>query len=166
MIGSRPLSLALLCLAIACTPEAEPSRAAQQAPAVPAFDSDVALSAWVDMWNSYDLSQVEVLFMPGAGVSYFSSEREGLISGLEAVRAHHEGFGFVEGGAERESRLWLEDVSVAVHGPVAVVAAIWYFDRDGSGSQVQKGPVTFVYAPYESGHRIVHANFSEYLPPQ
>ena len=166
MIGSRLFLLVLPCLAIACTPEGEPSRAAQQTPAAPVFDSDAALSAWVDMWNSYDLSQVDVLFMPGTGVSYFSSEREELISGFEAVRAHHEGFGFVEGGAERESRLWLEDLCVTMHGPVAVVAAIWYFDRDGSSSEVQKGPVTFVYAPYDGGHRIIHVNFSEYLPQE
>ena len=127
---------------------------------------EAALDAWVGMWNSYDLTLVSELFMHGPDVSYFSSESEGLISGFDALVTHHEGFGFVAGGEERPTRLWLEEVDVTLHGDVAVVGAIWYFDRDGTGSEVQKGPVTFVYAPSEDGPRIVHANFSEYLPSE
>ena len=147
-----------------CAPEGPPAEGAGQA--ITPVQIEEALDAWVGMWNSYDLSLVSELFMHGPDVSYFSSEREGLISGFDETVAHHEGFGFVAGGEERATRLWLEEVDVTMHENVAVVGAIWYFDRDGTGSEVQKGPVTFVYAPSEDGPRIVHANFSEYLPTE
>ncbi len=70
------------------------------------------------------------------------------------------------GGGEGPSPLWLEEVRITLHGAVAVVGAMWYFDRDGTSSEVQKGPVTFVYGPSEEGPWIVHANFSEYLPSE
>lgn len=38
------------------------------------------------MWNSYDLTLVDHLFLADAYVTYFSSEKEGLITGIEALR--------------------------------------------------------------------------------
>ncbi len=160
---SLVILLALLSLA-ACGPEGP--AAAGGGEATTPIQIEEAVEAWVGMWNSFDLTLVDELFMHGADVSYFSSEREGLISGFDEVLAHHEGFGFVAGGEERPSRLWLEEIRISLHGNVAVVGAVWYFDRDGTNSEVQKGPVTFVYAPSEDGPRIVHANFSEYLPSE
>lgn len=155
--------LALLSLPV-CAPEG-PAAAGGREATTP-IQIEEAMDVWVGMWNSYDITLVDELFMHGPDVSYFSSEREGLISGFDDVLAHHEGFGFVAGGAERPSRLWLEEVHITMHGAVAVVGATWYFDRDGTNSEVQRGPVTFVYAPSEDGPRIVHANFSEYLPSE
>jgi hypothetical protein len=41
-----------------------------------------------------------------------SSEKEGVIKGFEAVREHHEEFGFVEGGKEQHNTFWLEDAEI------------------------------------------------------
>ena len=68
----------------------------------------LTLDDWVAMWNSYDLDEVHGLFVADETVSYFSSERDGLIEGIDDLVAHHEGFGFRSGGAENASRLWLE----------------------------------------------------------
>ena len=72
------------------------------------FQVEELVNSWTAMWNSYDLSMVDKLFLQDSRVSYFSSEREGLIKGFDAVREHHAGFGFVEGGKSQENRLWLE----------------------------------------------------------
>jgi hypothetical protein len=116
---------------------------------------------WVAIWNSYDLDQIPPLFLADERVTYFSSEKEGAVKGFQALMDHHRGFGFVEGGKESPNKLWLEDVHVATYDASAVVTAIWFFRRGGSG-QVQKGPVTLVYVPVGDGFRIAHANFSNY----
>lgn len=65
---------------------------------------------WTRFWNSYDLNQVDALFEHA--VTYYSSEKEGLLVGIGAVRDHHkvvflalaclilfaQGFGFLPGG--------------------------------------------------------------------
>lgn len=122
----------------------------------------VTLESWVTLWNSYDLDQVDVLFTEDESVTYFSSETEGLIKGHAALMEHHEGFGFVPGGKQVESRLWLEDIRLDAAGTGAVATAIWFFQRTPSDDEVMRGPVTFVLAPAEDGYRIQHANFSNY----
>lgn len=124
------------------------------------FDA-AAIDAWVAFWNTYDLTLVDRLFVADARVTYFSSEKQGVIKGLEALRRHHEGFGFVPGGKAQGNRLWLEDVDVASFGPTTVVTAIWCFRRAGA-ERVQRGPVTLVYIDAGDGPRIAHANFGNY----
>ena len=124
------------------------------------FDVKV-VDEWVSFWNTYDLSQFDELFLADARVSYFSSEKEGLVRGVEAVRKHHEGFGFVRGGKVSSNRLWLDDVHVQVLGPAVVVGAIWYFQRANS-EKLQRGPVTLVYVQDGGRYRIAHANFGNY----
>lgn len=116
---------------------------------------------WVSFWNTYDLQLVEKLFLTDARVSYFSSEKQGVIRGIDALRQHHEGFGFVSGGKAHGNRLWLEDLHADVFGPVTIVTAIWHFQRQGSDS-VQKGPVTLVYAQDGTRYRIAHGHFANY----
>jgi ketosteroid isomerase-like protein len=87
------------------------------------------IAAWVDMWNSYDLSKIENLFLKDSRLTYFSSEKEGLIKGIEAIRKHYEGFGFIKGGKTQEYKLWLEDINTEIYGDTAVITAIWYFQR-------------------------------------
>ena len=116
----------------------------------------------MSLWNSYDLAQVDSIFVTDETVSYFSSETEGLISGRANLFAHHEGFGFVPGGKDAESRLWLEDLRLDAAGTGAVATAIWYFQRTPSDEEVMRGPVTFVLSPTASGYRIQHANFGNY----
>ena len=62
---------------------------------------DAQLERWVEMWNSYDLDEVKELFLDDTRLTYFSSEKEGVIRGMEAVLEHHRGFGFVPGGESK-----------------------------------------------------------------
>lgn len=72
---------------------------------------DALVEEWVAMWSSYDLDQVEELFLDDPRLTYFSSEKEGVIRGKEALLKHHRGFGFLPGGESRASRLWLDSVA-------------------------------------------------------
>ena len=127
------------------------------------FDTEKQMNNWVAMWNSYDLSRVEKLFLTDSTVTYFSSEREGLIKGIEAVIEHHRGFGFVEGGKAQPNKLWVEDVHTTVRLNVAVVSGIWYFLNQSDGEdQTSKGPFTAIYVQDENEYRIAHMHFSNY----
>lgn len=124
------------------------------------FDADRWVSAWVKIWNTYDLDPVDALFLQDERLTYFSSEKEGVLIGIDAIRDHHRGFGFVAGGKQQPNKLRLEDVHVETFGTTAVVTAIWYFERPNG--TVQRGPVTIVYVLQGEGYRIAHMNFSNY----
>lgn len=129
----------------------------------PIFDAQEQVNAWVSMWNSYDLSMVDKLFLKDERLTYFSSEKEGLIKGFAAVREHHSGFGFIEGGKIQDNKLWVEDLEVNVFSPMAVVTGIWFFRRGPEDSKdISRGPVTFVYVQEEEEYRLAHLHFSEY----
>lgn len=118
---------------------------------------------WEAMWNAYDLSKVDSLFLNDARLTYFSSEKEGVIRGFEAVKKHHEGFGFEPGGKVQESKLWVDDIEVDFFGGTAIVTGIWYFQRESEERMApQRGPLTFVYVKEEPGYRLAHLNFAEY----
>lgn len=127
-----------------------------------AFDVEDLISRWVAMWNSYDLDQVEELFLNTDQVTYFSSEKQGLVRGIDAVREHHRGFGFVPGGHEPERELWVEGVEADVFGSSAVVTAIWYFGARAEKGEAQRGPMTFVYVMHDGEFRLVHLHFANY----
>jgi ketosteroid isomerase-like protein len=134
-----------------------------------AFDTTVKndiqelMDSWVAMWNSYDLKMVDKLFLQDSRVSYFSSEKEGLIQGIDAVRKHHAGFGFVDGGKIQENKLWVDEIQLSDFETTAVVAGIWYFQRESNdAASVQKGPFTFVCVRQGQEWRLAHLNFSEY----
>jgi ketosteroid isomerase-like protein len=116
---------------------------------------------WVRFWNTYDINQMEKLFLKDARVTYFSSEKQGVIKGYDALVKHHEGFGFVLGGKTQANKLWLEGVDVEDFGDSAIVCAVWFFKRPNVETP-QKGPVTIVYERTLKGWRIVHANFGNY----
>jgi len=118
------------------------------------------LAEWVAMWNRYDLDQVDVLFLTDERVTYFSSEFEGVIVGIEAVRDHHRRFGFLPGGKSSENQLWVEDVQETEFGPVAVVTAVWHFRR--ATGQEMRGPATFVFVRDRGSVRLAHLNFGNY----
>ena len=124
------------------------------------FNSKI-VDAWVQFWNTYDLSKIEELFLTDQHVTYFSSEKEGLIKGIEALRKHHEDFGFVKGGKSQPNKLWLEETFVDDFGKAALVCAIWCFMRPNQ-EKPQRGPVTIVYVETVNGWRIAHANFGNY----
>jgi hypothetical protein len=124
------------------------------------LDVDRWVGEWVQMWNSYDLDQVDALFLQDDRLTYFSSEKEGVIIGIKAVRDHHEGFGFVSGGKDQPNKLWVEDINSAVFESAVVVTGIWFFQRpDGS---IQRGPVTIFYVRQGDRLLIAHMNFSSY----
>ncbi|MGD2142468.1 MAG: hypothetical protein PVH79_03185 [Candidatus Bathyarchaeota archaeon] len=116
---------------------------------------------WVSIWNNYNLSEVRKLFIDDERVTYFSSEKEGVIKGIEALVNHHREFGFVPGGKEQSNKLWLEEIDIESYKECAIVTAIWCFRRGGS-DKIQRGPVTLVYFRANGGYKIAHANFSNY----
>ena len=115
------------------------------------------------MWNRFDLDRVDALFVRDARVTYFSSEKPGIIAGIDALREHHRGFGFVPGGADKGSRLWLESTTAHTYGRVVLVTATWFFQRRGS-DKAQRGPVTLVLVNDSGGCRIAHAHFANDPP--
>jgi hypothetical protein len=121
----------------------------------------MVLDEWVRMWNTYDLSQVDKLFLTNEKLTYFSSEREGAIVGIQAVHEHHQKFGFVAGGKLSANQLWLEDVRISDLGSCAVATGIWFFRRAANG-QIQRGPVTFVLTQSGNEYRLAHLNFGNY----
>ncbi len=123
------------------------------------------LDRWVEMWNSYDLDEVTELFLDHPSLTYFSSEKEGVIRGMEAVLEHHGGFGFVPGGNPKGTRLWLEDLNTDLRGELAVATGLWFFQAAGDTTgDPQKGPVTFVLVRDSGAWKFMHMNFSEYVP--
>ena len=99
------------------------------------FNVSEWVDAWVEIWNTYDLNQVDKLFLQDERVTYFSSEKEGAVIGIDAVREHHRGFGFVEGGKDQPNKLWVEDLHTSAFEESAVVTGIWFFERqDGTGT--------------------------------
>ena len=117
---------------------------------------------WVELWNTYDLDKVDELFVSDARVTYFSSEKEGLVQGIEAVREHHRGFDFVSGGREADRELWVEDVRADAFGDTAVVTAIWFFGERANRGEAQRGPMTMVYVWEGEDYRIAHLHFAAY----
>lgn len=126
------------------------------------FETKQYLDEWVDMWNSYDLNSVKKLFLKNDQLTYFSSEKEGVIKGFDAVLSHHRAFGFIPGGKKQPNKLWVEDIHTTKFDKMAIITAIWFFKKpDG---KIQKGPMTAVYAQSGGKYKIVHMNFSNYLP--
>lgn len=125
------------------------------------FETDRWVGAWVELWNTYDLEGVEELFLTDDRLTYLSSEKEGVIVGIDAVREHHRGFGFIPGGADKGAKLWVDDLHTSNFGPTAVVTGVWYF-RNAEGT-VQRGPMTMVYIADGGGYRLAHLHFANYL---
>ena len=130
--------------------------------ALAGFDTDVHVTAWVGLWRNYELRRVRELFLPDARVTYLSSEREGLITGIEEIIEHHAGFGFVQGGVEPELELWVEDAEGRSFGNTAVVTGVWYFGDRAQRDAAQRGPMTVVYTLYGGEYRIAHMHFANY----
>jgi ketosteroid isomerase-like protein len=120
---------------------------------------------WTDFWNTYDMNLINDLFLGDSRLTYFSSEKTGLLKGIEEIKAHHQNFGFIGGGKETNTKLWLEDINIEKYHKVVIVTAIWYFKRDVESKQTQEGPVTIVLTPIddqETEYRIAHMHFANY----
>ena len=126
------------------------------------FDANVWVAQWTEMWNRYDLSLVDELFLEDERVTYFSSEKKELITGIEALREHHRGFGFLPGGKDQDNRLWVEKLRTTVYGSTALVTGTWFFQTGTENEEeVQRGPVTFLYIRIGNEYRIAHAHFAD-----
>jgi ketosteroid isomerase-like protein len=124
------------------------------------FSTEI-VDKWVEIWNNYNLDKVRELFLDDERVTYFSSEKQGLIKGIDNLVEHHREFGFVEGGNDNGNKLWLEDVAVDDFGDMVLVKADWIFQRKGSDKH-QRGPVTMAYLEQNKNYKIVHCHFSNY----
>jgi ketosteroid isomerase-like protein len=126
------------------------------------FDAEAELGAWVELWATYDLERVDDLFLDDPRLTYFSSETEGLMVGPAAIRTHHEGFDFVEGGRAPGQELWVEEIHVSEFGRVAVVGATWHFGDRAMPDEASRGPMTVVYVDEGHGPKIAHMHFADY----
>jgi len=124
----------------------------------------LVVDKWLELWATYDLNMLDQIFYKSENLTYFSSEKEGLMLGYDEIIPHHAGFGFVAGGKSPERSLWLEDIEIRLYGSSAMVGASWFFgeklvDKDS----VQNGPVTFLLIKNEMGDaRIIHTHFANY----
>jgi ketosteroid isomerase-like protein len=119
-----------------------------------------AVDEWIKFWNNYDLHQVNKLFLDDNRVSYFSSEKQGIIKGIDNLIQHHKEFGFKPGGGVTGNKLWLEKIMIEEYGDSAIVTAEWRFQRYQS-EIIQRGPVTMHYHK-KNTWKITHAHFSNY----
>jgi ketosteroid isomerase-like protein len=129
-----------------------------------AADAPPFIAQWQTFWNTYDLDQMDNLFMNNDALTYFSSEKQGLTRGFDAMIEHHKGFGFVPGGDKKDAKLWLENIETDYVGDMAIVAAIWFFDTVRDGKKViMKGPVSFICAKDNAGkYKLQHVHFANY----
>ena len=120
------------------------------------------IDQWVDLWATYDTDLLAKIFYQSKDLTYFSSEKEGLIKGYEEMLPHHKGFGFIKGGKAPPVDLWLENIETRINGGTAMVAATWYNgDKTAARNSTQHGPVTFVLVRDEQGAvKISHAHFA------
>ena len=122
------------------------------------------IDKWLKLWETYDLNMLDAIFLQTKDLTYFSSEKEGLMIGYQHLKLHHSGFGFVEGGKQPEKSLWLEDMETKIYGETAMVAAIWYFgDKNIVKDSVSNGPVTFIFIKDKQDNvKIAHTHFANY----
>ena len=122
------------------------------------------IGKWLELWKTYDLELLDDIFLQSSELTYFSSEKKGLIKGYNEMRPHHVGFGFVDGGKTPEKSLWLEDIETRMFGSTTMVAGIWYFgDKTMAKDSVQNGPVTFILEKDKNGlAKIAHTHFANY----
>ncbi len=122
------------------------------------------LDGWLEMWGEYDLDGVAELFVNDDALTYFPSDREGVIQGFDAVLEYHRGLGFTAGGFDPENELWIEQATLSDFEESAVVTATWYFGTRLTRRIAGRGPLTMVIARTASGYRISHVNLGNYAP--
>jgi hypothetical protein len=131
---------------------------------VGASTPQAVLEGWLEMWREYDLDRLSTVFVNDDALSYFPSDREGVIEGFAAVLEYHRGLGFVPGGFDPENELWLEQVTIADFEDSAVVTGIWNFGARLARRITGRGPLTIVMARTAAGYRISHVAFGNYRP--
>ncbi|MBD3414777.1 MAG: tetratricopeptide repeat protein [Candidatus Aminicenantes bacterium] len=118
------------------------------------------MDRWVKFWNSYDLDELNHLFVTDPKLSYFSSEKAGLIQGIDQVRKHHQDFGFLPGGKKSPNQLWIQNLSINSEKDTATATATWFFKKPKE--TLQWGPMTAVLIPKEDTWKIIHMHFANH----
>ena len=156
--------IALLLLVLACNTQKSEIDSQNKKMTLSQNETEHVINKWLELWETYDLNLLDDIFLQTEDLTYFSSEKEGLMIGYKHLKPHHSGFGFVEGGKQPKKSLWLEDIKTKIYGETAMVAAIWYFgDRNAVKNSVSKGPVTFILINDKQGNtKIVHTHFANY----
>jgi imidazolonepropionase-like amidohydrolase len=121
-----------------------------------------ALEHWLGLWRRYDLTHFDEVFLDDPALTYFPNDSAGLIEGFDAVRAYHEGLGFVAGGFRPDSELWIEDVVLSDFGQSATVSAVWHYGSRVRAAETPGGPLTIVIVRTRNGHRISHVHMGNY----
>ncbi len=127
-------------------------------------ESKQVIDKWLKLWETYDLNMLDDIFLQSDELTYFSSEKEGLMKGFKHLKPHHISFGFVEGGKAPEKALWLEKVETRIYEGSTMVGGVWYFgDKSLPKDSISKGPVTFVLIKNKEGDtKIAHTHFANY----
>jgi len=122
------------------------------------------IDKWLELWETYDVNMLDEIFQDSEELTYFSSEKEGLMKGFDKLKPHHIGFGFVEGGKTPDKALWLEAIETRIYNGSAMVGGIWYFgDKSQPKDSIANGPVTFVLTKDKNGTaKIMHTHFANY----
>ena len=156
--------ITFLLLLTACNMKKSESIILDQKAALTQDEIKPVIDKWLKLWETYDLNMLDEIFLQTKDLTYFSSEKEGLMIGYQHLKLHHSGFGFVEGGKQPEKSLWLEDMETKIYGETAMVAAIWYFgDKNIVKDSVSNGPVTFIFIKDKQDNvKIVHTHFANY----
>lgn len=127
-------------------------------------EAKLVVDKWLMLWETYDSDMLGDIFLQSEDLTYFSSEKEGLMQGFEELLPHHTGFGFVAGGKKPELSLWLENVETRVYDGSVMVGGVWYFgDKSQPIDSISNGPVTFVLVKNSEGiTKIAHTHFANY----
>lgn len=126
------------------------------------------ITRWTRFWNSYDLDELEALFVMDEQGHLLLVREAGPARGPEALRRHHISFGFVPGGKVSTNGAWLEQIAEdRLDRGTTLITAIWCFRRASAPDVIQRGPLSAVVVHTRHGPQIpTHELFDVSLGPQ
>jgi len=154
----KQITLIILFVLVGC------SAATEKKTRLTEIESNAVIGKWLNLWETYDANMLGDIFLESDALTYFSSEKKGLIKGYDKMKPHHIGFGFVEGGKKPEKSLWLENIETRVYDGSIMVGGVWYFgDKSLPKDSISNGPVTFIIVKDKQGlAKIIHTHFANY----
>ena len=117
------------------------------------------LERWLAMWRRLDADRLGEVFLRDEALTYIAPDVPGRLEGFDAIAAHHEANGFVQGGRPAPEELWIEGPLVADFGDNAVITARWRRGNRVEGGG-QSGPLTIVAVRTSDGYRISHVSMT------
>jgi len=158
MKALKQITIIILLVLIGC------STATEKKTTLTEIESNAVIGKWLNLWETYDVNKLGDVFLESDKLTYFSSEKRGLIKGYDKMKPHHIGFGFVEGGKKPAKSLWLENIETRVYDGSTMVGGVWYFgDKSLPKDSISNGPVTFIIVKDKQGlAKIIHTHFANY----